>query len=505
MHPDIPQFMQLFSGFEHMFGRYQLTGEVDERGKKSGYAETVKEPIKVEDWYNHITGKMGVGIIPIKSDNTCRFGAIDIDVYEGLDLVSLNNNIIRNNLPVVLCRTKSGGAHIFLFCSEDVPAKLMRRKLREIASLLGYGNAEIFPKQIELLIDRGDIGSWINMPYFDANNTKRYALDDNGRAMDIRQFVKYAALKQVTLEQLKDFTIEVQEHLEGGPPCLQHLISKGFPEGTRNNGLFALGVYARKLSPDNWEELIDKYNQEYMQPPLTSHEVDGVKKSLKKKEYNYPCSQQPIIRYCNQVKCRSCKYGVATGSDMPLLSALTLLKTDPPIFFVDVEEGGRLAVSTEELQNPISFQRICMTQLLIMPPVPKREMWRDMLQPLFENAQVIDVPPDMTPEGELMSHLEEFCTSRVQSETAEGLLQGKVWTSDDRHYFRLKDFMAHLERVKFVSMKRNRICMTFRDQGLEHHQFNIMGKCVQCWSVKEFDKLDGPFSIPKPKDKNIPF
>lgn len=505
MHSDIPQLMNLFGGFDHMFGRYRLTGEVDERGKKAGVAETVKEQITVEDWHDHLIGKTGLGIIPITENSECIFGAVDIDVYEGMDLVSLNNNVIKNDLPVVVCRTKSGGAHLYMFATEFIPAKQMRRKLREISAFLGYGSAEIFPKQIELLVDRGDIGSWINMPYFDETSTKRYALDESGRAADLQTFIKLATKKQLTPVEIDKFKIEVGEFLEGGPPCLQHLIAKGFPQGTRNNGLFALGVYAKKKSPDGWEELLDKYNQDYMQPPLTSHEMEGTKKSLKKKEYNYPCSQQPIVSHCNQVKCRACKFGVATGSDMPLLSALTLLKTDPPIFFVDVEEGGRLAVSTEELQNPIAFQRICMTQLLIMPPVPKRETWRDLLQPLFENAQVIEVPPDMTADGELMAHLEDFCTSKVQSEVADGLVMGKVWTSDGKHYFRLKDFMAHLERVKFVALKRNRICMTFRDAGMEHHQFNVKQKCVQCWSVNEFSKLDGPFNIPKPKDKNIPF
>ena len=34
-----------------------------------------------------------------------------------------------------------------------------------------------------------------------------------------------------------------KEVIANGPPCLQFLTSKGFPEGTRNNGLFNIGIF----------------------------------------------------------------------------------------------------------------------------------------------------------------------------------------------------------------------------------------------------------------------
>jgi hypothetical protein len=63
-------------------------------------------------------------------------------------------------------------------------------------------------------------------------------------------------------------TPEVDERLKDGPPCLQVLLRQGFPEGTRNNGLFNLGVYLRKAYPDDWETKILEYNQAIMDPPL---------------------------------------------------------------------------------------------------------------------------------------------------------------------------------------------------------------------------------------------
>ena len=44
----------------------------------------------------------------------------------------------------------------------------------ELAAGIGYGGVEIFPKQREVLVDRGDIGSWLNMPYFEGETSVRY-------------------------------------------------------------------------------------------------------------------------------------------------------------------------------------------------------------------------------------------------------------------------------------------------------------------------------------------
>jgi hypothetical protein len=44
-----------------------------------------------------------------------RWGCIDIDSYAGFDHQKLINKIKQFKLPLVVCRSKSGGAHVFLF------------------------------------------------------------------------------------------------------------------------------------------------------------------------------------------------------------------------------------------------------------------------------------------------------------------------------------------------------------------------------------------------------
>ena len=40
----------------------------------------------------------------------------------------------------------------------------MKSKLKAMAEALGYGGSEIFPKQTEILVERGDTGNFLNLP-----------------------------------------------------------------------------------------------------------------------------------------------------------------------------------------------------------------------------------------------------------------------------------------------------------------------------------------------------
>ena len=95
-------------------------------------------------WQKHLDGKDSLGVIPINDDNKCKWGCIDIDSYAGFDHKKLINKIKQFNLPLIVCRSKSGGAHVFLFTKDYVSASLMQDKLNEIRSVLGYGGSEVF-------------------------------------------------------------------------------------------------------------------------------------------------------------------------------------------------------------------------------------------------------------------------------------------------------------------------------------------------------------------------
>jgi len=282
-----------------------------------------------------------------------------------------------------------------------VPAAILQTKLKEIAAMLGYGTAEVFPKQTEILAERGDVGQWINMPYFGNDNGTRYAFDLDGNALTLQDFLKVAESSKLTQRELESISIKLSDDLPDGPPCFQPLVKIGFPAGTRNDGLFNLGVYARKAYPDEWEKKVEEYNHRYMQPPLSSSEVQGLIKSLRKKDYAYCCSKPPIQPHCNSGLCRLRKHGIGAATGMPVLSTLTKLNTNPPTWFIDIESGGRLELSTEDLQQQPRFQKRCMECLNIMPPIVNRIAWQSMVTQLLANVNVVDIPVDASPKGQL--------------------------------------------------------------------------------------------------------
>jgi len=497
----VKEFSELFRGLERAHGSYDIKDQKSS-GKMSGLAQTLNEPVTDELWKDHLKGKKGLGIIPINDEAECYWGAADIDKYD-LDIPKEIKKINEKGYPLIPCRTKSGGLHLFLFCKTPIPARLMQEKLTEMAAGCGFGGCEIFPKQIKLLVERGDVGSWLNMPYFNGSQTTRYGLDSKGKAISPKKFIELTKSLKQTEKQVRSIKHQENSFLPEGPPCLQHLAVSGFPEGTRNDGLFNLGVYSRKAFPDNWEESVEELNREHMNPPLKSSEVLTVIKSLRRKDYEYTCNRAPIAPHCNAMVCRQRKHGIgASGKGMPNLGSLTKLNTRPPIWFIDVE-SERLELQTDDLQNQNRFQRRCMEQLNSMPSIVNRNNWQQLIQHLLSNVNIVEVPEDASAAGQFWEMVESFCTGRVQAQSREEILIGKPWSDEGRTYFRVNDLLAFLDRQHFRDFKVHQIYAILRDKGAKHHFFNVKGKGINAWSITEFNQQNEEFDSPNFGDDSI--
>ena len=226
----VNRFMKLFEGYELAHGQYRVQNK-EADGKVSGRAVTVSEPATEDNFKSHLNGTDYIlGIIMLKQDNSCNFGVIDVDIRGDVklneSLESLEKKIRKT--PLVLCRSKSGGAHLYLFCNPSISAVDMVAKLNEFAAQLGYGGSEIFPKQTSRANDL-DRGNWINLCYWDGNNTERYAIHE-GKKLNLEQFVNLAEKKTTSYEKLQQHTPKLLDHFSDGPPCLQHIITLGSDE-----------------------------------------------------------------------------------------------------------------------------------------------------------------------------------------------------------------------------------------------------------------------------------
>jgi hypothetical protein len=507
-------FDSIFGGLRRVHGRYVVPTDAkpDANGKLLGKAWTQHTALTVADFENHLSGKpittqsgdetivgtIGIGVCPIDDDSNCVFGAIDVDVYP-LDLGHLQNDVKTLALPLIVCRTKSGGAHLYLFLSEPTPAELVRSRLMEWAVLLGHPGVEVFPKQTKLA-STNDSGNWINLPYSSGKRSTRYALKPDGTAMSPEEFVIAARAAAISSTLLASIVIEAhnQDFLDG-PPCLQTLAKKGFGDW-QNNGLFNVAVYLRKKHGDGWEAHLEAYNRKLMSPPVEHHAVVSTMKSVSKKGYSYMCKQDPICGSCNKQVCLTREYGVGgtTGDPGVVFGELDKLETDPPIWIWDVN-GARLELSTEALMDQRKFHILATELLNMWPAFVKPNVWQALVRERLERVRIVSVPEDATRKGQLWVQLARFCTSKARGKSMDELLLGRPYTDpvDGRTYFAAADFLQYLQQHRINGINEKELYRWLRDRDVEHHFKSFKGKGINCWSIPAFPEQTEEHSIPR--------
>ena len=497
------RFFQRFAGLSRGHGEYVLTGATDPRTQKAlGNAQTIHEPALIEHWERHLTGTLHLGIVPIRDDATCVFGAIDIDSYDNFDLVGLAKKIGTLGLPLVTCRTKSGGAHLYLFTSEPAPADLVRGKLMEWAISLGHSGVEVYPKQTRLA-GLNDYGNWINMPYQDHETTERYALSQHGAELTAEQFLDYAAGMAVSAEELRGIELpgseEFKDVLLEAPPCLQTLASRGGIDSHRNLALYNFAVYLKKrFGEDMWNDKIDAYNQQFMDPPLGHKEVQQVTRNVGKKSYEYKCSDLPIAPVCNRQICLTRKCGIGTSESDPgvVFGPLIKIETEPPIWIWDVN-GARIELDTTELKDQGRFHTKAMEKLNIWPNLVKPREWAILVREKLAKVELVPVPPDAKPEGMMWAYLQDYCLSQAKARSRDELLNHKPWHDSGRVYFSGAHFRKHLEQHHRMKVDQRRLWQWLRERGAEHHAFTIKGRHINVWSIPLGAQQNGSLDVPK--------
>jgi hypothetical protein len=450
-------------------------------------------------WESHLAGEHRLGIVPIRDDNTVLFGAIDIDDYS----VGVQSLAARGaDLPLVVTRSKSGGAHFWIFFATPTSAAVAREWLTQAAIYLGYPAAEVFPKQ-STLASKEDVGNWIHVPYFDASRTLCHGVAATGESYDLESWLAVAEASRVDSAHLEPPQVVEAEILKGAPPCLQTLARNGVPEGLRNKALFAFGVFAKKAHDPGWEDVLAQINAQFFIPPLPFGEVEDTIKALRKKNYFYPCSQQPIAGVCNKSICRTVEFGIGGTTNDPgiQIESITKVDSDPPYYFVQVN-GVRIEVAdSAALLNQVTFRKLVFERLDVIPSLIKEAAWAALINLLMKEAQHVDAPNDASTYGQFYFHLVNFCTSLAVARDKDEILMGRPWRDkDDIVWFRSNDLLAHLDRYKFRAYTSQKVWATLREHLKAKHDFwNIRGMGCNVWGVDmagEHGQTE-PFDIPE--------
>ena len=513
------KFKNIFSGLDRAHGEYRYS-ETKVSGKRDGQSYTKHEAPTLQMFADHLEGKNpSLGIVPIRDDATAIWGCIDIDEYP-LDHEKILSKIRQYKFPLVMCASKSFGAHLFLFSKKPQPASLFQQKLKEIASYIGYANTEVFPKQIKLASEK-DAGSWLNLPY---HGETRYAFLDNGEGASLDEF--FELYDKYACDDISKIAIKVeQDIIKNGPPCLQVLTTQGFPEGTRNNGLFNIGIFYRKSNPDSWKQLMEKYNREYMDPPLDANEVTvlqkqvGADKTDGSLKYMYKCTQPPVESVCNKALCKTRKYGVGvSGSDHPVYSDLRALESDPKIWFLNIDSDTVETSNWKNIKYHEGLRDLVSDQLLRFIPQMKQKDWNDILANLFETITKISVPEDVSKVGEFKDYLMEFCVGRGESFSVDELDMEKPFTDYENKisfgegitpfnayptYFRLRDLSKWLENSK--NFKQSRAWIVQRLKNLHGVDVLVYPNKTQAraWAIPSFDRPNRIKNMPNLKTTKL--
>lgn len=522
------RMLALFEGFDLAHGTH---GEPHQEGEGLKWAikktaKTVEGPASAALWVDHIKGKRPLGVAPTMRDNTCVWGSIDIDDYE-VNAIELVKRVESMKLPLVPCWSKSGGVHLFLFVKERVPAIDVQRFLMDIRARLGYASAEVFPKQAEVKADRGDKPNWMVMPYFGGDYDGRLhwqvGIKAGGGDQTITEFLDYAEGMRQARDALRTRPAQrasggVQKSatpgsavatgtgsaFADGPPCLQHLAANGVQAGHQNNTLVAMGIYYKKAQPGEWEQALERANHDFLDPPGSSDGLSTVIRSLRNKDYRYGCKNEPLKSFCNSAVCRARRFGVGDGESLPVISGVAKLDTEPPVWFVSVDDK-RLEVSTDVLQQYARFHVVCMEQLNVCYMACKQSDWLVVLAEAMRDVNLIDAPAEVGRSGVFFEVLEEFLTNRKRGNVKEDILNGRPWEDEDaaKHYFRMRDLDAFVKREGDKFTTRGQMATYIRNLGGDGGFLNIKGRGVNVFWVPSHIFRE-PLRLDPPEVKGVP-
>lgn len=372
-------FRSLFSGNDTFYGCTELLGTSRKDGKQEVNCYTKTAPLLRDNYEQHLLGKVGLGVCPVKSDGTVSFGAIDVDCYDGT-VLALAEKITALQLPLCPCLSKSGGLHLFAFFGPRTTAKAAVEILTRVRSLLGLpAKTEIFPKQTTL----SGKGNWINLPYFDVEHGNRCLLLQGARVRTLSQALDRFTRSVLSIKEWEAALDALP--LSDAPPCLQSLYCA--PDTTnRNTYLFNLATYY-KAKGENWQEAVLAANDR-LSSPLTEREIQAtIFNSHNQGSYAYQCGQAPLCDRCDKKVCVKRDYGISS-KDLPDIDygQMFMVESYPPRYYWNINGQTFNFANAGSLRKYAVFQEQCADQLGFFPHTMNQEKWIDILNLALRNV-----------------------------------------------------------------------------------------------------------------------
>ncbi len=441
-------FASIFVGNANVRGVNETSEEKEENGKRKSTNYTKTEKVTEAHYQDHLEGKIGLGIVPIRADNTCSFSVIDIDVYykEHLHVLSF---IKKTNLPLIPFRSKSGGLHLYVFWEKPIKAKDAVEIMSTIRrTMLLDKKTEIFPKQTFIKSDSA--GNWINLPYYHAEQTERYMMDENGRPLSVDEALYSIRDRMQTKTNIESIISNLP--LSDAPPCLQAIYLSG-ETSNRNLYLFSLARYFKTKVGDDFEFAVVEANNLLTKPIPIDELQKTVIATHKKKEYSYKCKDEPICSICDKEECKKRKYGIG-GDEVSELSFGDFIQyaSDPPYYEWMINEKALKFWSESDIIGQNAFRNLCFRHLAILPGRLAEPAWTKIINSALQNmiVKAVEQEMDISSGSLFVSYIAEFLTSRAMAMTKEQILADRVYRDEEKsaYVFKPKQFLVFLIQQK---------------------------------------------------------
>jgi len=482
----IDKFINIFEGLSSAYGQFRKDNN-RLSVKVEGKSFIEKKPVTKELWQNHLNGiGSNLGVFPLTREGTCKWGAIDIDV-NNFDYEDLLNRIRKQKLPLIMFRSKSGRAHVYMFMKDFTPAQEVQTVMKKFAGKLGLADKldRVYPMQTSL--GKNDFGSWLNMPYYNQEETSTCAYKDNFDGATIEEFFemydKYVQtdLSQHLVEEVKQNIKKPKEKtLEDFLlPCTKNCLklnNNKIPDENRNDYLLHMYTWSMRAvekgvkkipeySKMDAETLLKYFNQEYMVKPVEEKEIQNTIFKSKDKEYKYLCKKPTITKYCDSSACTRHLCGITPLDAEKLVKAtqalgkITRYLSEPPIFFesVDVKnENGsgykriRVEMQGEDIMNKQKWLNKLANQGYF-PHISLHEQKSSdflvMQYERLENCLNEAADEEASEDFEFKSIIYSFVNKMTVSYNKEDLLKNACYVNKDTHEldFKLPSLMEYLK------------------------------------------------------------
>ena len=528
----LERFINIFEGSNDFYGQAK---RIDNRlsVKVEVEAWTKKEPVSKQLWKNHLEG-VGpqLGIAPLRKDGTCKWGAIDID-KNNYDYKELLNKIREKNFPLIMFRSKSGRAHVYMFMKDFYSAEEVKLVMNKFAAKLGIADIldRVYPMQINL--ESNMFGSWLNMPYFNHEEGSTFAYTDDFEDADVETF--FEMYDKYAQDNLTDFLVEeVKEVVKPKKakektiedfflPCVKNCLKDNngkVPSVNRNDFLLHKYVWSmravkaglkniEKFSTYNAKNLLKFFNKNYLQDPLEEKEIDNTILKSTDREYNYLCKRPDIKKYCDASACTRHVCGITPQEALDLVEAtqglgnITEYTSVPPIFYetVEVTQADKVKkfIRVEMTGDVLINKKLWINALTSMgnfPPIAivklKDAAFLDMQYERLEKRVKEKADEEASEEYEFKALVYDFIRKQTVSFLKEDLLENACYVDKKTSLldFKLDNFMNYLKTQKIntprrkITFKLKHFLQAEKINGTVFNKITNKKKSIPTWRFK---------------------